>query len=281
MQYARTTIQSMIFIVAAAMSAAAQTAPASDQPDPTDLLKSVELAYGAINTYSAKVTQSVAMNGSDSQTNTEMAVSVTADSSGKFRLESTGMMGMVLVHDGDSTWMYFPAANSYSKLPISGGAKSAEAGAMGSGMFGGVSNALLSYKNVTANVKEAKVLRSEKLRVNGSDLDCWVISLEYGPWGTDVASQAAGVSPKDFEHSKTLWVDKNSYLVYREDSTMKMTMPKTNTPTNMKETSKIESITVNGTVSPDVFTFTPPPGATEIDESKFMPKTAEAPQTKN
>jgi hypothetical protein len=96
MQYARIATQIMILVMAAAMAAAAQTAPAPEQPDPMDLLKSVELAYGAMNTYSAKVTSTMAMDGSDAQgkMNMETSMTVTADSTGKFRLEGNGMMGM-------------------------------------------------------------------------------------------------------------------------------------------------------------------------------------------
>jgi len=47
----------------------------------------------------------------------------------------------------------------------------------------------------------------------------------------------------------------------------------------LKQTSKLETVTVNDPVSPDLFTFTTPAGAKEMDESKCMPKTGEAPQT--
>lgn len=279
MQYARVAKKTLILVFAAVMACAAQTL-APEQPDAMDLLKSVELAYGAINTYSAKVTETTSMEeGPGAQVNMEKAVTLTADSTGKFRMESTGMTGMTIIYDGNAMWMYMPMANSYSKLPLSG-SPSLEAGAMGGGMFGGA-NALDEYKNVSQGIKEAKIVRSEKLRVGDADVDCWVVSLEYGPWGSDAAAQAAGVSPKDLEHSKTLWVDKNRFLVYREDSKIKMTMPNANTSTNIKQTSKVQSVTVNDPVSPDVFTFTPPPGAKEMDESKFTPKSGEAPQTKN
>jgi len=129
----------------------------------------------------------------------------------------------------------------------------------------------------------AKILGSEKVHASDTDADCWVVSLEYGPLGSEASAptQAAGFAFSDFVHTETLWVDKNCYLVYREDSTTKMTMPNTNTPINMTQTSRVETFTVNEPVSPDVFTFTPPPGAREIDESKFLRKTAEVPQKKN
>jgi len=191
-------------------------------------------------------------------------------------------MGMTLVFDGSTMWMYMPAANSYSQLPLSSGSPSAEARAMGGGMFGGA-NALQEYKNITTSVKVAKILGSEKLRVNGSDVDCWVVSLEYDPMGSaaSAAAQAAGLPFRDLGHSKMLWVDKASHLVYEDDTSTKMTVANTNAPTNMHQKSKVESVTVNDPVSPEVFTFTPPAGAKEMDESKVTPKSAEAPQSKN
>jgi outer membrane lipoprotein-sorting protein len=226
----------------------------------------------------------MAMDGSDAQgkMNMETAVTVTADASGKFRIESTGMMGMVLIYDGNQLWMFMPMSKSYSKLPMSGGSRSAEAEAMGGGMFGGA-NALQEYKSVSTGLKEAKIMGSEKLHVNDSDADCWVVSLQYVGLGSEAASamQAAGFPAGDFARTKTLWIDKTRYLVYREDSTMKMTMPNTSTPTNVKQTSNVQSFTVNEPVSPDFFTFTPPADAREIDESKFTRKNGETPKNKN
>lgn len=280
MQYARIATKTFILFLASAASLAAQTAPAPEQPDAMDLLKNVELAYGAMNTYSAKVTNTMAMDGSDAQgkMNMESFMTVTSDASGKFRMEGTGMMGMTLIYDGNTLWMYMPMAKSYSKFPLMGGSPSAEAGAMGGGMFGGAASALQEYKNVTQGLKEAKIVRSEKFHVNDSDADCWVVSLQYEGMGSEAtaAMQSAGFPSGDFARAKMLWIDKSRYLVYQDDSTMKMTMPNTNAPTNIKQTSKVQSVSVNDPVSPEVFTFTPPPGAKEMDESKFEVKTPQA-----
>lgn len=281
MPYARIATKTLPFVFAAALSTAAQTAP--DQPDALDLLKSVESTYGAMNTYSAKVTATMGMDesGAQGKMNMETSMTVTADATGKFRKEIAGMMGMTVVYDGSNMWLYMSAANSYAKLPSNGA--SVQAGAAGGGMFGG-DDAIQEYKNVSRGVKQAKIQRSEKVHVNDADVDCWVVSLEYGASGSEAsaAAQAApGISFRDFGRTRTLWVDKSSYLVYEDDSTTKMTMGNANTPTTTKQTSKVESVTVNDPLSPEVFTFTPPPGAKEMDESKFMPKTAEGPQTKN
>lgn len=83
MPYARIAAKTLLFVFAATISTAAQTA--TDQPDALDLLKSVELTYGAMNPYSAKAVNSTVMNGSDAQSkaNMEQSMTVTADSNGK------------------------------------------------------------------------------------------------------------------------------------------------------------------------------------------------------
>jgi hypothetical protein len=77
-------------------------------------------------------------------------------------------------------------------------------------MSGGA-NPLQEYKNITRGVKGAKILRSEKVHANDTDADCWVVSLEYRPLGSEASAptQAAGFAFSDFAHTETLWVDKN------------------------------------------------------------------------
>ena len=47
-----------------------------------------------------------------------------------------------------------------------------------------------------------------------------------------------------------------------------MTMPGANEPMNTTDTVKFDNISIDEPLSPDVFAFTPPPGATEMDTSK-------------
>src|SRR5437868_7054543 len=114
-------------------------------------------------------------------------------------------------------------------------------------------------------------LRSEKLHVNDADADCWVVSVEYELQSEQASSEQTAAFPvKELSRSKTLWIDKARYLVYQEESASTMTMPGTDRPTNTKETTKLESISLDGPVSLGLFTFTPPAGATEMDLSKGL-----------
>lgn len=235
MRSVRVTSKTVGVLFGTALLAVAQPTP--DQPDALDLLKNVALTYHAMRTLSAKLTS--VMNGPDMQQKIEMPMTIMADSSGKMRVENTGVTGMLMVFDGSTMWIYMSSFNKYTKLPLSSAASSAQP------------DSFFGYQSVATDVKEAKILRSEKLQVNGSHADCWVVQLQYEPAGARTL------------WAKTLWVDKTHYFVYREDWTSKMAMPGTSAPTETKHTIKFDTISLDQPVPEDTFTFTPPSGATE------------------
>ena len=266
-------------LLATAVLAVAQV---PDRPDALEVLKNVALTYSAMRTYSAKSTTVMEMNGPNMQQKIETPMTITEDSSGKMRVETTGMGGSLTVFDGSTLWMYIPPLNKYTKLPSSSAASSSQPGGGdlggaavgGMGMFSPGTSSFLGYRSVASNVKEARILRSESVHAHGSDVDCWVVSVEYDSSGGQTSSeQAAGAPAVDLARTKTLWVEKAHYLVYRDDSTGKTTMPGTTAPTETRQTINFDSITVDQPIPDGTFTFTPPPGATEMDLSSFIPKT--------
>ena len=258
-------------LFATAVLAVGQSVP--DQPDALDVLKNVALTYSAMRTYFAKSTTVMEMNGPNMQTKIETPLTITEDSSGKMRMETTSMGGTLTVFDGSTLWIYMSSLNKYMKMPSISVASSGQPGA-GMEVFSPGTNSFLGYRSVASNVKEADILRSEKLHANGSEVDCWVLSVEYQPAGGQVSSEQTASAPAvDLASTKTLWVDKTHYLVYGEDSTDKMNMPGAAAPTQTKRTIKFERITVDQPIPEDTFAFTPPPGATEMDLSSFIPKT--------
>jgi outer membrane lipoprotein-sorting protein len=286
MQFLRVAVLSIA--LAMAVLAVAQSVPDQHQPDALGLLRNVEATYSRIGTYSAKSTNVIEMSGANMQNKMETSMTIAVDSAGRFRIESTGMIGMLMVSDGTTMWTYMRQLNQYSKFPLGQALARSENSATevadgaaiesegGMAMFGSSFNPLYGYRSLSSNLKEAKVLRSEKLHVNGTDVDCWVVSVEYEfPAGFPAGQANQAHSEKadvgfNFEPAptKTLWVDKAHHLVYQEESTSKMTMPVATEPMNTKQTVKFDSVTVDEPISPDVFTFTPPPGATEMDTSK-------------
>jgi outer membrane lipoprotein-sorting protein len=257
-------------LFATAVLAGAQSVP--DQPDALDVLKNVALTYQAMKTFSAKSTTVMEMNNPNMQQKVETPMTITADSSGKMRMETTSMGGSLTVFDGSTLWIYISSLNKYMKVPSSSATSSGQPGG-GTGTFTPGTNPF-GYRSVASDVKEAKILRSDKLQANGTDVDCWVVSVAYEASGGQPSSQqTAGTPAVDLTRTTTLWVDKAHYLVYRDDSTGKEIMPGIGAPTETKETIKFDSITVDQPIPEGTFTFTPPPGATEMDLSSFIPKT--------
>jgi outer membrane lipoprotein-sorting protein len=267
-------------LFATAVLAGAQSVP--EQPDALDVLKNVALTYSAMRTFSAKSTTMMEMDNPNMQQKIETPMTITADSSGKMRMETTSMGSTLTIFDGSTLWMYITPLNKYMKIPWSSAASSGQprGGDLGAPavsamqMSNPATNSFFEYRSVASHVKEAKILRSEKLHANGSDVDCWVVSVEYESAGGEMsAEQAASAPAVDLVHATTLWVDKTHYLVYRDDSTGKITIPGTGAPTETRQTINFDSITVDQPIPEGTFTFTPPPGATEMDLSSFIPKT--------
>ena len=286
-------------LFATAVLAVAQSV--SDRPDALDLLKNVALTYRAMKTFSAKSATEVGMSGLHMRITMTTTETIMADSSGKVRMESTGMEDTLTIFDGSALWMYISSLNKYMKIPpsvavLSGQLKGGDlsrAAVGGMEMSSPTTNLFLRYRSVASNVKEAKILRSETVHANGSDVDCWVVSVEYEPAdGQTSAEQVAGAPAADLARAKTLWVDKTHYVVYRDDSTVKLTVPgiwsgsvdqgglqglgSATVPTETRQTINFDSITVDQPIPEGAFIFTPPPGATETDLSSLIPKTLPA-----
>ena len=199
------------------------------------------------------------------------------------RVESKGAMGMLMVADGQAIWMYMPQLNKYTKFSVSemaskyAGTSVPRAGAGAAQGFEGFGFGVASeYSNAAINAKEAKVLRSETLHANGADVPCWVVSVQYEGPGAEAIPQAANGVPRakvDLRTS-TLWIDQARYLVYKEISNVKSTLPGTSSPTETKHTVTFRDIAVDEPVADDAFVFTPPEGATEMDLSSFMPQSS-------
>ncbi|HEU5412029.1 MAG TPA: DUF2092 domain-containing protein [Candidatus Acidoferrales bacterium] len=263
------------FIFALAILAGAQTA--TKQPDPLELLENVQTTYGAMTSFSAKATMHMDMSGTGMQTQTSMAMTLQIDSSGRMRAESAGPIGMTMVNDGTTVWMYMPQENQYFKMPLPSNGSAEAGGDFPFPETGGFSE----LKNVAKNVKEAKVLRAETVQANGTKVSCWVVSVEYERTGnndpgpsaqadsTQSDSAQGEATGADFRsignaNTKMLWIAKTSYLVYREDQTDTVPMPKTGVTMHINMGMTYDDIVVDHPIPQSTFTFTPPAGATEM-----------------
>jgi outer membrane lipoprotein-sorting protein len=238
---------------------------AQGQDNALDILNKVGETYRGVTTLQAEGDVVTGMRGPSMQQNANMHLLLTLGGSGRMRMETrTGFINMVIISDGQTTWLSMPGFNKYSKIP------SGQTSGLSSPMPGGLPGmgGMGDFSRIAEGIKEAKLVRSETLQVDGIATDCYVIELVPAP--PSVA--AAGIpTPKVRPLAETVWVDKSRLLVVRVASHAKITLPGENTASDTQSTITFTKLALNEPVPDDAFVFTPPPGATELDLSQFMP----------
>lgn len=250
------------------------------QQDAMDVLNKVGETYRSVKTLQAEGDVTTGMSGPDMQQNMNMHLLLTFAAPGKVRMESkTGAMTFLMISDGQSTWIYMPQLNKYSKLPLNQGALDGNTSVPG-GMpaFGAVSD----FAKIAEDIKEARIVRSETLQVDGVAVDCYVVEVvhQQPQPAAGAATAANGAATKAEALSQTLWVDKSRLLVLRVSSDVKVTLAGESVPTKTKSTITFNKLRLDDAVPDDAFVFTPPAGASELDLGQFMPQgSAQMPAT--
>lgn len=135
---------------------------------------------------------------------------------------------IILVCDGSSEWLYHPKGNEYGVVT----------GRDVAGDFGAMEDLAIGRFRRAADLSgKAMFVREEPLQINGTDVDCYVLTLPIS-------------IPREGTSVHTWWVDKKSNRVVREDhdgSSVVFTIIKLNEP-----------------LPDDLFKFAPPPGARKM-----------------
>jgi outer membrane lipoprotein-sorting protein len=165
-------------------------------------------------------------------------------SSGKMRMSQKigDTAGVLLISDGQNTWMYMAMMKRYTKMPAESGAAETIAGHHGGGKAG------------------AKVLRSETLDVEGEPHDCWVVESHVA------ASEASFGGANVKGGTQTNWIDKTTGIELKSVTTTSIQMPGNAGPMDMTTTMSRRGFKFNIPLDDSLFVFTPPAGAVETGE---------------
>ena len=181
---------------------------------------------------------------------------------GKVRFEMNNpMMSSQTISDGRNTWKYVAKFQQYTRKTASPGVFPMSDGP----------GDILAGENVLDRLQTAKLLRREKLSVDGNEVDCDVVEAEYSSQPGDPSGQ---------ERRKTFWVDRDRSVILKTSFAANFTAPG-GAPLDMTESITVTSIRLNQPVAESLFAFVPPDGAKEVDE--LMPpgmKSAPAPGEK-
>jgi thiol-disulfide isomerase/thioredoxin len=175
---------------------------------------------------------------------------------GKTRVETKGAgISVVNVSDGENTWLYNSRANQYAKVPAVQG-PAAVLAVLGMKMPD-MSSIHFSYKTVG----------EETIDIDGQKYECWVVELQIGEFALPASQTDKAPPPKVTGSVMTSWIDKKLGIDVQSALAMKMQTGGTDLQMHQKMVKK--NLRINQPVDEALFTFTPPPGATEVKELKF------------
>jgi outer membrane lipoprotein-sorting protein len=215
-----------------------------------DLLRQMAKTYEQMKTLRAEGTMTSESNSPGMSMTMDSPLIMELASPGKMRLELRKPSGgMIIIGDGQTTWMYMPQLNAYMKfsLPASGVAPARAINPM----------AGFNPRQLAQDVSEARVLRSESAIVNGQNEDCAVVEAEYR---APVSTGQATVESR----RQTLWIDKQRLLVVRLESVTRTKLPGASAPSEDHANIRFDKLAVDEPLGADQFTFTPPAGAREL-----------------
>jgi TonB family protein len=155
--------------------------------------------------------------------------------------KAAGMDAMLMITDGENTWMYMPLTKRYSKMPTGDSGDVHE-------LMGGIGMAAIP--DATKMGPDAKVVRSETLEVDGQPHDCWVI--EFRSDKQDMAF--------------TSWIDKALGIQLKMSMSRKTKASATAPAVETNMVTTIRSMAFNEALPDSLFVFTPPEGAKETKE---------------
>lgn len=159
--------------------------------------------------------------------------------------------GILVVSDGSTTWMYMPLFQQFTRTPQRPGGFESLTDVIG---LPGVPDAAKE----TAN---AKVIRSERIYIDGQTHDCWVVENRMGKFALP-EQPGAEIQEPVF----TYWIDKNLGLALETSMSMEVQTAGSEKPIETRMQTVTHSIKFDLDLPDSLFVFTPPSGARETAE---------------
>ena len=183
-----------------------------------------------------------------------MPVKLAASNPDKLRIESNRPVGTTLIiSDGENTWMYLGPLKQYTKTAA---ASSPEA--LMKSINPGIAEMVAQYQSKDP-YRSVKVTGEEALEMDGKYFDCFVVEAALDNLKIPGAMLLTGGVMK-------MWIDKKTKLTLRQTASATMLGGSLLAPAQMNQTVNILSVKLNEPVPESMFHFTPPEGASEVQE---------------
>lgn len=216
------------------------------QPTPADLLAKAVETYKSLKSrsYIFELTESNEFSG-EMRNRTELKWRIAGNGS-RYR-EKALPNGLEFAFDGQFAWQYFPGTQEYSRQQTSGGTPAR----------------LASFQLLTFRLKQAQWLRKETMTLSSGPVECDVIAAEY-----EIPKEQGTEAPRLY------WIDAQRGLVLKMHSERTTTSSDSirKQPTVSRQTLTFLTARLDEPVDESLVRFTPPPGAQEVSQISFGPK---------
>ena len=220
------------------------------------LLRAVGEAYQKVETFHFEAAESSISSINGKERRTDARTLTAADAKGRFRVESDHPVdGGKVVFDGDATWAYLARRNQYTRLE---GELLGEQAHRGEGVpnLEVLRDRFVSrYRNFGERIIDAKIEGEEAVTTSDGEVLCTVVWAQY--------ETPRGIAARTVE--KKVWIDPRRNLILREGS--KLTVKDAERGLTMEAAQNVSFLVAkaNETLSDELFTFTPPEGAVEVE----------------
>lgn len=241
------------FVVLALIGPTVRFSFGQSSPDLKSILEGVSKVYENPLRYEVVETITMELGAVNGKGVHKSNIRIAAQDPNRFRLESEesdeidglpsdpGQGPMVIIGDGANVWEISPAENQYTKV------KPSDLRTVRTWVKGAESGVFDIPVMLRKEAEDVTLLREEPLALDGSSIDCFVITLAL----------------PNHPESTTLWVEKKRLLVRRIRSEQEPSMDTHGLGASI--TTDFPVVNIGGPLPDSTFVFTPSPSAKEVD----------------
>jgi len=227
-----------------------ETPPVAATADPKGLLEKVAETYRNLKRYQFDFTLLTEIRSAAGRKSVETHIELTNVRPDKLRMLISGGLGEMQVYsDGAFSWVFVPPLKQYTRK-TAGDAKATTAD--GSSRFAAIAMQVLEqFERISASVHTARSLRTEKLEVGDTPVECLVVEVELE-------------EPDPGEKRvRTYWIDLQRNLVLKVVQFDKLSGEATNA-LETEITTTFKKADINPSIPDSTFAFEPPADAKEV-----------------
>ena len=230
-----------------------------------DLLEKVRDTYRDLKSYRFEANFLTETTAKGKQEKIEMEVSLAIVKPARVRVNIKDERKEILsISNEQTTWVYMDRFKQYVKKDtLQDGGAASDAGQ--SELTAMVDRFADAYAHLTEHAGNATVLREEKMENGGSSVWCYVLNL---------VTLYKGDTEGGIETERTLWIDKNRFVVLKEVSHTETKAATPEAALQLMRTTVFNRVDLNEPLPPDLFVFQPPEGARQVEHFDLRPVAA-------